>query len=196
MTACPAKAPAAQSFASPGIDVTELTGLLDLSGWPTGTRLIARRETPHSGPQLRLTDADGRRITIFATNTPPGTPGGQLADLELRHRRRARCEDRIRCAKDTGLANLPLHDTASNKVWLAIVLLPCDLLTWTQTLALTGPLCAAEPKTLRHRLLAIAGRIVRTGRRTHLRLDRHWPWAGAVAIAVAVAALRAIPDPI
>jgi predicted nuclease of restriction endonuclease-like RecB superfamily len=28
----------------------------------------------------------------FATNTK----GGRLADLELRHRRRARCEDRIR----------------------------------------------------------------------------------------------------
>ncbi|MFI5775272.1 hypothetical protein ACIA74_44150 [Streptomyces sp. NPDC051658] len=32
--------------------------------------------------------------------------GGQLADLELRHRRRARCEDHIRNARDTGLRNL------------------------------------------------------------------------------------------
>ena len=45
---------------------------------------------------------------------------------KLRHRRRARAEDRIRCAKDTGLANLPLHDAASNAVWLAIVLLAYD----------------------------------------------------------------------
>jgi hypothetical protein len=34
-------------------------------------------------------DADGHRITAFTTT-------GQLADLELRHRRRARREDRIR----------------------------------------------------------------------------------------------------
>ncbi|WP_433426149.1 hypothetical protein ACQP1V_28890 [Microtetraspora malaysiensis] len=54
---------------------------------------------------------------------------GQLADLELRHRRRARCEDRIRCAKDTGLANLPLHDVAQNQIWLEIVALACELLT-------------------------------------------------------------------
>jgi hypothetical protein len=47
------------------------------------------------------------RVTAFATNTRPGGPGTQLADLELRHRRRARAEDRIRCAKDTGLTNLP-----------------------------------------------------------------------------------------
>ena len=145
-----------------GADIAELTGLLNLTGWPAGTRVIARREVPHPGAQLRLTDVDGRRITCFATNTGRG----QLADLELRHRRRARVEDRTRCAKDTGLTNLPLHDSASNRVWLALVMLAADLLTWTQTLALSGPLRAAEPKTLRHRMLAIAARIVRTGRRT------------------------------
>jgi hypothetical protein len=63
---------------------------------------------------------------------------GQLADLELRHRRRARAEDRIRCAKDTGLANLPLHDFAQNEIWCAIVTLAADLTAWMQTLALTG----------------------------------------------------------
>ena len=172
-----------------GADVTELSGLLELTGWPAGTRVIARREVPHPGAQLRLTDVEGRRITCFATNTTRG----QLADLELRHRRRARVEDRIRCAKDTGLTNLPLHDTASNRVWLALVLLAVDLLTWTQTLTLTGPLRAAEPKTLRHRLLAVAARIAHTGRRTHLRLDRHWPWAATLATAIAT--LQAIPNP-
>jgi hypothetical protein len=172
-----------------GADVAEITGALDLTGWPAGTRIIVRREIPHPGAQLRLTDLDGRRITCFATNTI----GGQLADLELRHRRRARVEDRIRCAKDTGLTNLPLHDVASNKVWLAVVLLACDLLTWTQTLALTGPMRAAEPKRLRHRLLAVAGRLVRSGRKLTLKLDRDWPWAQAVAEAIAT--LRTIPDP-
>jgi hypothetical protein len=71
-------------------------------------RVIVRRERPHPGAQLRLTDRDGHRLTAFATNTTHGGPGRQLADLELRHRRRARAEDRIRCAKDTGLTNLPL----------------------------------------------------------------------------------------
>jgi hypothetical protein len=41
---------------------------------------------------------------------------GQLADLELRHRRRARAEHRNRCAKDTGLTNLPLHDFTQNQI--------------------------------------------------------------------------------
>jgi hypothetical protein len=36
----------------------------------------------------------------------------------------------------------------------------------------TGPLRVAEPKTLRLRLLAIAGRLTGSVRRTQLRLDR------------------------
>ena len=56
------------------------------------------------------------RITWFLTNTGPGGPHRQLADLELRHRRHARVEDRIRAAKDTGLRNLPLHDMAQNRI--------------------------------------------------------------------------------
>lgn len=40
---------------------------------------------------------------------------------ELRHRRRAHCEDRIRAAKDTGLTNLPLHGFDQNRIWCAVV---------------------------------------------------------------------------
>jgi hypothetical protein len=95
-----------------GAWVAEVTDLFDLTGWPPGMRVIVRRERPHPGAQLRTTDCDGHRITAFVTNTSRG----QLADLELRHRRRARAEDRIRCAKDSGLANLPLHDFAQNQL--------------------------------------------------------------------------------
>src|SRR5512144_2650463 len=58
-----------------GAWVAELTGLLDLSRWPAGMRVIVRKERPHPGAQLRLTDVDGHRLTAFATNTPPGGPG-------------------------------------------------------------------------------------------------------------------------
>jgi hypothetical protein len=57
------------------------------------------------------------RLTCFATNTTD-TP---TAALELRHRQRARAEDRIRAARATGLRNLPLHHTASNQLCLEIV---------------------------------------------------------------------------
>jgi len=92
----------------PSAWIAEITDMPGLSTWPKGMRLLVRKERPHPGAQLRFTDLDGLRLTCFATNTQ----GGQLADLELRHRRRARCEDRIRNARDTGLRNLPLHDSA------------------------------------------------------------------------------------
>lgn len=158
-----------------GAQVAELTAYLPdtLSGWPTGMRIIARRERPHPGAQLRLTDADGWRITCFATNTR----GWRLAELEVRHRQRARAEDRIRNLKNSGLRNLPFHGFAQNQLWLEIVTLAADLLVWTQTLAFTDhPARRWEPKRLRLRLLAVAGRIICSGRRRWLRLPRGWPW--------------------
>ena len=130
--------------------VAEATGVLELSGWPKGMRVIVRKERPHPGAQLRFTDADGLRLTAFATNTGRD----QLPDLELRHRRRARAEDRIRGAKATGLANLPFHGHAHNRIWVAIVALAVELTAWTQMLALTGHEARRwEPKRLRLRLL-------------------------------------------
>jgi hypothetical protein len=161
-----------------GAHVAEVTDLLDLQrqGWPVGMRVIVRRERPHPGAQLRITDANGWRITAFATNTRPGGPGTQLPELELRHRRRARAEDRIRSAKDTGLTNLPLHDFAQNQIWCAIVALACELLAWLQMLALTGSDARRwEHKRLRLRLLSIPARLVRGARRTRLRLAPT-PW--------------------
>ena len=104
-------------------------------------RVIVRKERPHPGAQLRFTDIDGHRFTAFATDARKG----QLADLELRHRQRARCEDRIRCAKDTGLRNLPLKGFAQNQLWCEITALACELLAWTQMLALTGTAAAGSP---------------------------------------------------
>lgn len=153
---------------------TSRTGSAD--DWPPGMRVIARRERPHPGAQLRLTDHNGWRITCFATNTR-GT-GWTLAALEVRHRQRARCEDRIRALKDTGMRNLPFHEFAKNRLWVEIVALAADLLTWSQTLAFdeTEPARRWEPKRLRFRILAVAGRIITTGRRRRLRLPRGWPW--------------------
>jgi len=118
-----------------------VTDLADLTAWPAATRLILRKERPHPGAQLRFTDTDGLRVTGFLTNTT----SGQLAALELRHRRHARVEDRIRAAKDTGLRNLPFHDATQNQVWLDICALAQDLIAFTQRLALTGWARIAEP---------------------------------------------------
>jgi len=173
-----------------GAFVAEVTGLLNLSSWPAGMRVIVGKERPHPGAQLRITDHDGNRVTAFATNTTRG----QLADLELRHRRRARCEDRIRVSKDTGLRNLPLHDFNQNRIWLAIVALAVEITAWLQLLAFTDhPARRWEPKRLRLRLFSIAARITDHGRTRRLRLAAHAPWAQLLA--EAIDQLRLIPAP-
>jgi predicted outer membrane lipoprotein len=139
------------------------------------------------GAQLRFTDHDGHRFQVFLTDQPDG----DIAVLELRHRQRARVEDRIRAAKATGLANLPFDLLRRNAVWLELVLAAQDLTCWTQALLLNGALAVAEPKTLRYRLLHVAARIVRHARRLILRLQASWPWA--VELACAFARLRALP---
>jgi hypothetical protein len=162
-----------------GAQVAELTRWLPATfpGWPPGMRIIARPERPHPGAQLRITDHEGWRITMFATNTR----GPRLADLELRHRLRARAEDRIRGLKDTGMTNLPLQAFAKNEIWLELVQLAAELLTWTQLLAWPDqPARTGEPQRLRLRLLALAARIITTGRRRILRLPRRWPWTDLI----------------
>jgi hypothetical protein len=170
-----------------GAWVSELTDRVDLSAWPEGSRLICRRERPHPGAQFQIFDAHGYRHTCFLTDQD----GQDIAALELRHRGHARVEDRIRAGKDTGMRNLPHHDYTHNQTWLEASLIAQDLLTWTRLICLTGKLASAEPKRLRHRLLHTAARIVRHGRRTRLRIQNNWPWAGALV--EAFTRLRAIP---
>jgi hypothetical protein len=164
-----------------GAWVADVTGVLTLKGWPKGMRVLVRAERPHPGAQLRFTDLYGNRLTAFATNTSTG----QHADLELRHRQRARCEDRIRAAKDSGLTNLPLRDFNQNRIWLAVVMLAADITAWAQLLALTGSEARTwEPKRLRHRLFAIPARLGRRNRNTWLRLAGTAPHAPLLAAGI------------
>ena len=168
-----------------GAWVAEATTLVNLASWPTGTRLILRKERPHPGAQLRFTDADGMRVTAFITDTEPGAIPGQVAGLELRHRQHARVEDRIRELKATGLRNLPCHSFWANAAWLEIVLAAADLVTWARLIGFRGHpgLARAEIATFRYRVLHVAARITRGARRLRLRIDVTWRWASAIATA-------------
>ena len=171
-----------------GAQVAELTDRLDLAAWPEGSRVIVRRERPHPGAQLSFTDHDGHRFLATLTDQ-----AGDPAEVECRHRARANAEDRVRCAKQTGLDNLPFREFALNEVWLELSLIASDLTVWTQALTLDGELAVCEPKTLRYRLLHTAGRLAFHARRATLRIQATWPWA--TELAAAFARLAALPPP-
>lgn len=82
--------------------------------WRDYRDLIIRAQTG-AAPRAM---AAWRNLAIGALRLAGSVP---IAALELRHRQRARAEDRIRNARATGLRNLPLHDTAQNQIWLVIV---------------------------------------------------------------------------
>jgi len=107
-----------------GAEAAELTGMIDLTGYPDGTRVIVRRERPHPGARLSLFDFDeGMRHQVFLTDTPV-TGGGTAQRLEARHRAHAGVEERI------------------------------GLLVLDPGPAVDGELATAEPKKLRYRLRA------------------------------------------
>jgi hypothetical protein len=162
-----------------GAWVAELTGLMDLSAWGEGARLICRRERPHPGAQLSLFDmSEGYRHTCFITNAPE--IDDDVAVLEVRHRGHARVEDRVRNWKDCGLQNLPFASFTQNLTWVAASLVAGSLLAWAQMTCLDGELKKAEPKTIRYRILHVAAALVLRGRQLILRLDETWPWAPAL----------------
>ena len=162
-----------------GADVAEITDLIDLTRWPTGTRAIVRREEPHPGAQLTFTDVDGHRFQVFITDQPDR----DIAYLEALQRGRGRAEKLICDLKQTGLTNLPSAGMAINTAWLTTALIAHDLLAWTRLVALDGHLARAEPKRLRYCLLHTAGQLVHTGRQTLLRIPTNWPWATELVIA-------------
>jgi hypothetical protein len=171
-----------------GAQVAELTDRLDLAAWPEGSRVIVRRERPHPGAQFSFTDHDGHRFLATLSDQT-----GDPAEVERRHRARANAEDRVRCAKQTGLENLPFREFALNEVWLELSLIASDLIVWTQALTLTGQLATCEPKTLRYRLLHTAARLAFHARRATLRIQNTWPWA--TELAAAFQRLAALPPP-
>jgi hypothetical protein len=153
--------------------VAELTEWVDLSGWPRGTRMIVRRELPHPGATFNLFDPLGFRHQVFICDSADP----DIAYLEARQRGHARVEDRIRCAKDTGLRNLPFPAFENNACWVELVLMAQDLMAFVQGLALDEDMANVEPKRLRYTLLHVAGRITTTGRMSTLHLQCEWPWA-------------------
>jgi len=84
-----------------------------------------------------------------------------------------------------GLNHLPSGRFGANGAWLAFNVMAHNLIRWAGAIALGN----SEPmttKTFRRRLVALPGRLARSGRRLTLHLPEHWPWesqfVGALAL--------------
>jgi hypothetical protein len=162
--------------------VCEVTDLVDLTGWPEGTRLIIRRQPLHPGAQTTLLPDLEYRFWGHYTDQE-----GDPVEVDRQMRAHAHVEDHIQRLKDSGLERFPFTDWEANQAWLQTVMWASDLVSWFQLLCLTGPLAKAKPKRLRWTLWHTPARIVTTARRDIVRILDGWPTAGDI-----VAAYRAI----
>ena len=158
-----------------GAEVAELTDFCKPSNWPPGTRLIVRREPRHPGAQTSLFPSLEHRFWGFYTDRQ-----GDRVELDRFMRAPAHLEDHIGRLKDSGLERFPFTDFGANSAWPAQVGFAADLVRWFQLLCLRCDLHQAEPKSLRWRLWHAPARLVRSGRRTILRVLEGWPDAGAL----------------
>lgn len=150
--------------------VGELTDLIDLDGWPPGTRLIVRREKRHPGAQRSLFGSETFRYWGHYTDQT-GTP----VELDQHMRAHAHVEDHIRRLKASGLERFPFRDLDANRAWLALVGIAADLVRWFQLLCCHGPLARAEPKRMRWSLWHTPARVVRRAGRDIVRIIDGWP---------------------
>lgn len=155
--------------------VCELTSLVDLSAFPTGTRLIVRREPLHPGAQRSLFPSSEYRYWGFYTDLD-----GDPAKLDALMRAHAHVENHIERLKDSGLLRFPFSRSAANCAWMQLVMLAADLVRWFQLLCCDSYWSSARPKSLRWGLFHAPGRLVHSARRSVVRLIEGWPAAGAL----------------
>ena len=156
-----------------GAQVAELTDELDLSGWPTGTRFIVRREPRHPGAQQSLFPSETFRYWGHYTDATGGDPVERDRDM----RAHAHVEDVIARIKDSGGDRFPFSAFAANSAWLALVAMAHSLCRWFALLCLPAQWATAKTKSLRWNIWHAPARLVRKSRRDVIRVLDHWPAA-------------------
>jgi Transposase DDE domain group 1 len=148
-----------------------------------GRRLIVRR-TRLLGTQAELWP-DWRHFAFLTNRTEA------ITVVESEHRDHAVVEQVIVDLKDQALVHFPSGEFNANGAWTVLGALAHNLLRWTQLIGLPDSTVRAA-RTLRRRLLTLAGRLTRHGRSWTLHLPARWPWQGDYLAALArIRALRA-----
>ncbi len=158
--------------------VVNATDVMGLTDYPTGTNLYLRAEPLHPGAQATLLDQDGHRVTAFLTNSPRW----HGPTLDVRHRARGRCENRIKTLKNMGLGKLPFFNFHANQAWANIATLAMNLLSWLQLAMLPNGHTAKDwdVKRWRYRLFATAGKLITRARKTWMLIPETAPEAGTI----------------
>jgi len=131
-------------------------------------RMIIRRVEALADGQ-RLLPGVGYLHFAFITDR-----ADDMLELEADHRQHAVVENVIRDLKyGLALNHMPSGKFGANAAWLALNVIAHNLARWMGRLAGFAGACL---KAWRHRFFALPARLVRRGRRLHLRLPRGWPW--------------------
>ena len=154
-------------------------------------RLIVRRQPKQCGDQLAFDDLDGWRLHAIITNVEADRMSA--AEVEAHHRLRGGIpEDTIRALKnDFGMIHAPVQSFFGNWLYWQAAALAHNVGLWLRTLALPRAVRRARGKRLRLAFLNVAARLVRHGRRLHLRFAAAYPHVEAFA--TALRHIRALP---
>jgi hypothetical protein len=154
-------------------------------------RLIVRRQPKTAGDQLAIDDLDGWRLHAIITNV--AAEAMTAAEVEGHHRLRGGIpEDTIRSLKhDFGMSHAPVQPFFGNWLYWQAAALAHNVGLWLRTLALPRAFRRARGKRLRLGFLNVAARLVRHGRRPHLRFGAAYPHLDDFV--AALNKLRALP---
>lgn len=154
-------------------------------------RLIVRRQPRAAGEQLAFDDLDGWRLHAIITNIEADRMSA--AAVEAHHRLRGGIpEDTIRALKnDFGMNHAPVQSFFGNWLYWQAVALAHNTGLWLRSLALPADYRRTRGKRLRLAFLNVAARLVRHGRRLHLRFGA--AYRHLQAFVTALERLRALP---
>jgi len=150
--------------------VAETTYTAFSGRWRVTARLIVRRI-----PDLRTSavDEQGVLFPVWRYHAVFTDSPFVLVQAEEHHRGHAVVEQLFAEIIDGPLAHLPSGKFNANNAWLTCIGMAHNL---TRTVGVLAGMGAARARTIRRRLIAIAGSVARHARTTLLHMPEYWPW--------------------
>ena len=169
--------------------IAEITTSLDLTGWPTGSRVIVRRERAHPGAQLSFTDHDGHRF--LAVLTDQTSPDIQILERRQRERAHADADPQRQEHRPAQHALSATSSTTASGLRSSRSRTTCSPGPGACCLTASSP--AQNPSACATGCCTSAAPLAFHARKATLRIHHACPWAAALVDAFTRA--RALPAP-